>query len=339
MPSCGSQCYLCDLPVRFDTYDGCSHGCEYCFAKKFKDISLIRNKESSTTLKNFINGQRSKDCNWCDWNIPIHWGGLSDPFQPCERTRKRSLECLKVFAETQYPFVVSTKGDLVIDDEYLKLLSKCNCVVQISMVCSSYDKLELGCPTYNRRLEMLKILSSNVKRTIVRIQPYMHEVYDEVFNNLKLIKEAGAYGVIIEGMKYRNKKPGMVKVGSDFTYPYNLIKQDFLKLREEAHRLGLKIYAGENRIRIYGDSLTCCVVDGLEGFKPNTFNLNHILNKDKTEPTNKQKEKRTGNCFRAMEASTVKGNIVDEQSFAYNMLNFYKSKKKNIDDIMGISKK
>lgn len=339
MPSCGSQCYLCDLPVRFDTYDGCSHGCEYCFAKKFKDISLIKNKESATTLINFINGQRGKDCNWCDWNIPIHWGGLSDPFQPCEKKRKRSLECLKVFAKTQYPFIVSTKGELVVEDEYLELLSKCNCVVQISMVCSSYDKLELGCPDYKRRLEILSILSKKVKRTIVRIQPYMHEVFDEVYNNLSKVAEAGAYGVIIEGMKYRSKKSGMVKIGADYTYPYELIKQDFLKLKKEAHRLGLKIYAGENRIRSLGDSLTCCGVDGMEGFIPNKFNLNHILNGDVKKPTAKQKEKNTGNCFRAMEASTVKGNIVDKQSFAYNMLDFYKRKKKNINDVMGVSKK
>ena len=24
MPSCGSQIFLCDVPIRFDTYKGCS---------------------------------------------------------------------------------------------------------------------------------------------------------------------------------------------------------------------------------------------------------------------------------------------------------------------------
>ncbi len=31
MPECGSQVILCDLPVRMDTYKGCSHNCKYCF--------------------------------------------------------------------------------------------------------------------------------------------------------------------------------------------------------------------------------------------------------------------------------------------------------------------
>ena len=38
---CGSQIILCNLPVRFDTYRGCSHGCRYCFAQKKNDISHI----------------------------------------------------------------------------------------------------------------------------------------------------------------------------------------------------------------------------------------------------------------------------------------------------------
>ena len=31
---CGSQIVLCNLPIRFDTYVGCSHGCRYCFVQK-----------------------------------------------------------------------------------------------------------------------------------------------------------------------------------------------------------------------------------------------------------------------------------------------------------------
>mgnify|MGYP000794743264 CR=1 FL=1 len=38
---CGSQIILCNLPVRFDTYRGCSHGCRYCFAQKKNDIIRV----------------------------------------------------------------------------------------------------------------------------------------------------------------------------------------------------------------------------------------------------------------------------------------------------------
>ena len=42
MPNCGSQCWLCDLPIRFDTYKGCSHACRYCFANAKRDLTDIK---------------------------------------------------------------------------------------------------------------------------------------------------------------------------------------------------------------------------------------------------------------------------------------------------------
>lgn len=114
---CGSQIILCNLPVRFDTYRGCSHGCRYCFAQKKNDISHIERDESVDGLRSFIEGKRGNETEWCDWNIPIHWGGMSDPFQPVEKQIRASYECLKLLAKTKYPFVVSTKGRLIAEPE------------------------------------------------------------------------------------------------------------------------------------------------------------------------------------------------------------------------------
>lgn len=336
MPKCGSQCWLCDVPIRYDTYEGCSHGCVYCFAKKFQDISKVIKGESVSSLKSFISGKRTKETNWCDWDIPIHWGGMSDPFQPCEKIHRISYEALKVLRDSQYPFIVSTKGALVADDEYLDLLSECNAIVQISMVCSSYDKLERGCPSYEERLRILEKVSKRVKRTIVRAQPYMCEVFSEVKGNMKKIKAAGAYGVVIEGMKFEKKKKGLVKVGGDFTYPYESIRRDFLALREEAHKQGLKIYSGENRTRRLGDSLSCCGFDDLEGFRGNTFNLNHLLNGDKTEPTEKMKEVGTADVFGSLHQTALEHRRLKEVCFADAMLDEYRKSKKRIDETMGV---
>lgn len=341
MPRCGSQCFLCDLPIRFDTYEGCTHGCKYCFAEKFKDMNEIKVNETVKDLKNFIDGQRSGDIKWCDWNIPLHIGGMSDPFQPVEKKKRITYECLKLLKETQYPFVISTKGWLVADEEYLSLLEQCNCVVQISLVCKSYDKIEKGCPTFDERLGIVKKISPRVKRVIIRVQPYMCEKFDEVFDNLSKFKDAGAYGVIIEGMKFPKKIEGMVKIGGDFAYPYDTILSDFLKLKDEAHRLGLKIYAGENRIRKYGDSLTCCGIDGMEGFESNKYNLNHILNGDKQVPKKGMRmlEPKTAQPFQTLCQDSVGSKKYHSQSFYYSMLEYYTIKKDNVDKIMGIKKK
>ena len=82
MPKCGSQITICDLPIRFDTYKGCSHLCSYCFVQLKYNIAHIEKGEGPASLLKFIQGHRDQTTNWCDWNIPIHWGGVSDPFQP-----------------------------------------------------------------------------------------------------------------------------------------------------------------------------------------------------------------------------------------------------------------
>ncbi len=305
MIECGSQIVLCDLPIRLDSYQGCSHACEYCFVKRKYDIKNIKPINSVNSLKGFIKGERTSLTNWCDWNIPLHWGGMSDPFQPCEEQHKISLEYLKILAESKYPFVVSTKGKLLAKDEYLNLLKECNAVVQISMVCSKYDVLEKGCASYEERLEMVRKIAPNCKRVIIRIQPYLTEVLNDVLENLPRLKEAGAYGITIEGMKFLKMKEGLIKVGGDVCYPKPVLKDHFSRIKDACHKLGLKFYCAENRLRAMGDAMTCCGIDGLEDFKGNSFNLCHIYNGECPKPTPAMLKPDTVTPFKGINQNTV----------------------------------
>ena len=296
MPRSGSQVLICDLPVRFDTYSGCSHGCKYCFTQNKINLNNIKRAETKGALKSFIDGFRNQEVAWCDWDIPLHWSGMSDPFQPIEKTEKNSLECLELFAETRYPFIVSTKGRIIAERHYLELFKSCKCIIQISMACSSYDVMEPGAPKFIERLQMAEKLSGTGKRVIVRLQPYLTSVKDEVINNLKAIREAGVYGVTIEGMKRKKKCPGTVRLGGDHVYPKGILRRDFAEIREAAKAVGLKFYCAENRLRDMGDSLCCCGVnDGEEGFETNKANMNHWVNdKSGFAYTDKMKEDCTG---------------------------------------------
>lgn len=331
----GSQCILCNLPIRFDTYEGCSHNCRYCFVQRKTNISKIKAGSTVKALEHFINGERTVDTNWCDWNIPVHWGGMSDPFQPLEKNLRISYECLKLFAKTQYPFVVSTKGALVADDEYLKLLEQCNCVVQISMVCSKYDKLETGAPTYEERLAMVRKISPRVQRVVLRCQPYMLEVFEDVKKNIARAAEAGAYGIVFEGMKFVKKKPGLVKCAGDFVYPLPILKEHFSVLREECHKYGLKFYSGENRLRGMGDDMCCCGIDGLKGFKGNEYNICMMLNGKDVKPTEHMKTVGTAGCYRAIYQDSSKSRALNKMSFAGQMQKMLKEKPEYFKEVFG----
>lgn len=268
---------ICDLPVRFDTYEGCAHGCEYCFAtRKRTDMSIDgRKHESVGTLKRFIQGERVKELAWCDWNIPIHWGGMSDPFQPIELEKRYSLDALHLFAETKYPFVVSTKNKMIAEEPYLSLIKECNCVVQFSACCRSYDNFERGASTFQERLEAAKKISV-YKRVVIRCQPYIPSFFNEVMGSIDAFHDAGVYGCVFEGIKFTKKVKGTIKLQGDYVYPSDVYKRDFQKFKAKLHAFGMRFYSGENRLRKMGDDLCCCGVDGL-GWKVNTANLNHYL--------------------------------------------------------------
>lgn len=268
-----SNLYICDLPVRMDNYVGCSHACSYCFVKLKTDISKIRGIDMSKSLRSFISGNRTKELAIFDYDIPLHWGGISDPFQPLERELRLSEKLLNIFIETQYPFVVSTKGIAIFD--YIELLKQCNCVVQISAVCSKYDKYEPNAMTFEQRLEAMKLLSPH-KRVIARIQPYQPFVYKDVLNSIERFAEAGIYGAIFEAMKYKKATKNTIRLGGDHVYPIELLKEHFYTIKKLANSLGLKMFAGENRLRQFGDDLCCCGINGM-GWQYHKANLNHHL--------------------------------------------------------------
>lgn len=316
---CGSQAVLCEYPVRLDTYSGCSHGCKYCFARTKVDIEKVTMKNCAKQLRSFIEGKRNGVTKWCDWAIPLHWGGLSDPFQPIERRGGASLECLKVFAETKYPVIISTKGKLITEEPYLSILRECNAVVQVSMVCSSYDRMEPGAPSFEERLSMVARLAGNCRRVIVRAQPYITGVKREFLSNVPRFAEAGAHGVTVEGMKFKKGKPGLVKVRGDYCYTEDLLEAHYALIRDACHDAGLAFYCAENRLRPMGDSPACCGCGDLPGFRGNRFNAVSLLNGIDCAPTDRMKEVGTAMCFKAIHQSPGSSIELRKESFASQM--------------------
>lgn len=314
MPNSGSQVVLCDLPVRFDTYVGCSHGCRYCFVSRKFNIANIRKGESAASLRHFIAGKRTETTKWCDFDIPLHWGGMSDPFQPIERTAHQSLEALKVFAETGYPFVVSTKSDLIAEEPYFSLLKQCNCVVQFSACGTSFNDIEPGATPYAGRLEAAAKIAP-YKRVNIRLQPYIPAMFAATLKELPHLADIGVHGIIVEGMKFTKKRVGTEKLCNDFVFPTRVLIPQFRALREKAHSLGMKFYCAENRLRDMGDELCCCGIEGM-GWKVNTLNLNHILfDRDSVTVTPAMKERGGYKAFASIHQTTLFAKNSAEKSF------------------------
>lgn len=292
--------------MRFDTYRGCVHRCAYCFASvKNQDPSTVLPGEGPDSLCRWIAGGRTQDTAWCDWDIPLHWGGMSDPFQVIDLAHGRSLACLRVFAETGYPVVISTKGTLLRRRPYLELLERCNVCLQVSLIAQRFDALEPGAPRFAERLSMIRRVVPRVPRVIVRVQPYHLRDLAAVVRNVPRFADAGVHGIIVEGYKSKRRVPSLVRLGSDHVYPLDRLRKDFELIRDVCRLHSLRFYCGENRLRRMSGSRCCCGVDGLPGFRVNRANLNSRVFGRQIRYTPRMAAPRTAFCFKAISQDAV----------------------------------
>ena len=119
------------------------------------------------------------------------------------------------------------------------------------------------------------------------------------------------FGVEIEGMKSSIKKPGMVRVAGDYCYPVDMLKREYQKIKDEAKRIDLAFYCGENRLRYMSDDTCCCGVVGVPGFIPNRANLNRLVIGEKIEYTTAMKEPESGSVFRGFLQNAIGVKIAD----------------------------
>lgn len=281
MPTVGSQVILCDVPMRADTYIGCSHECSYCFAQR-KEASRnekVERGETVISIKNFLEGGRTKDTRWIDFPMPVHIGGMSDPLQPIEAEMRNTYECLKLFNQHRYPVILSTKGRLAGRDDYIEVLSYGRVVMQISACCPGYEHMEPGAPSYEERVTIMSKLAKAGIRVINRMQPFMIGYTKEIAAQIPKLADAGVFGVIFEGYKAldQNGDSRMVALGADMVYPLNILEPAAELIMETVHKHGLRFYCGENRLRWMSDDLCCCGCDGMDGFQVNRWNLNHMF--------------------------------------------------------------
>jgi hypothetical protein len=107
--------------------------------------------------------------------VPLKFGARNENFQPIEKIKGASLEALKILRDHDYPFVLNTKSDLIIQGEYLKVISECqNIGVQVTIIHDNDEfvkKLEPGAPSSTARFNVLKTLSQMGIKTVARMEP------------------------------------------------------------------------------------------------------------------------------------------------------------------------
>ncbi len=263
-----SKLGFCGMPIRVDTESSCSHNCAYCFAHSAvirKRKNYYKTKEGQ--LSKEIKGAKGALKELLDKKIPLHWGGLSDPFH------SKSTGELSIKLQTDipnYPILYSTKG-LNFDENKLNKETR---AFQFS-ICMNDDyakKLEPNAPLPSQRIERAKRMLKKGFWVGVRIQPYIPIISDSVID---MINSVDWKYVVIEGLKITPQLPYDIR--DKLMNLFGLKNEDFfnfglLNLKPEIRakcylslfnklRKDYLIGMADNDFHFMSDSKVCCGTD------------------------------------------------------------------------------
>lgn len=281
-PICMTQQFrFCGNPFRIDTYKGCSFGCTYCFAgtRLAKNFDFNFKPADFRIIERAFHNAFETDKEFKDVNIemlrnrvPLHLGGMADPFQPEEFEHKVTYKLLELTKKYNYPVMMSTKT-AHLPEEYFDVLDPEIHAVQISILGWDADyvkKLEWNTPTPQERMNFVKELKSRGFWVSVRIQPLIDfEEAKKVVENLPkdlnyLTLEHMKIPVMNKPVKeYLQKFVNM----DDYYKPKQGINYEMkteLKLKhfEELEKMvDCPVGAGDNDMHHMTQSRCCCGID------------------------------------------------------------------------------
>ncbi|HEV8001543.1 MAG TPA: PA0069 family radical SAM protein [Planctomycetaceae bacterium] len=193
-----------DVPFRFSVnpYRGCEHGCSYCYARpshEYLGLGAGLDFESKIFVK-----ERAPEL-FARWLARDGWtpemicfSGITDCYQPAERTFELTRGCLRVAAEARQPIGIITKNRLVTRDLDLLAPMAAQGLVHVSLSITTLDeklarRMEPRTSRPSARLEAVRELTAAGVPTRVMIAPIIPGLNDsEIPQILKAAQAAGA---------------------------------------------------------------------------------------------------------------------------------------------------
>ena len=285
-----SQLYFCSSPIRLDTYNRCQFGCAYCFSRnRQSDITdrSIAKASHAAIEKRLVRINKGEIQSALDEflarRVPIQLGGLFDPFSPIEATEKESLRVMQCLRDFQYPTLISTKGNIFTNKEYIDVLKEMNVFIRISAagIAEKYRSgIDIGCDSFKDILRKIKYLSEIGLPVALRIQPIIPGFESDALAMTEQAAIAGVSQVSYEHLKIsaesrdqelrqiyestginiwdKMSEIGLTSIGRDYTLVKSA-KWNFLRSAKKlCVDLGIKFGAGDTEFIHLSDGSGCC---------------------------------------------------------------------------------
>ncbi len=185
-------------------YRGCEHGCVYCYARPTHEtfglscgIDFETKVFAKMDAKKLLRKELSRD----RWRgEPIVMSGITDPYQPIEKSLKITRSILELMAECRQPVSIITKNRLVTRDiDLLGELARLN-AARVAVSVTTLDPelaraMEPRASAPRERLRVIRELSEAGVPVAVMTAPIVPALNDaEIPAILEAAREAGATG-------------------------------------------------------------------------------------------------------------------------------------------------
>ncbi len=193
-----------DIPFTFSVnpYRGCEHGCVYCYARPYHEyvgFSAGLDFESKILVKEDAPRLLRAELMKPAWRPQtINMSGVTDCYQPIERTLRLTRGCLEVLRDFRNPVGIVTKSSLVVRDADLlsELAGFGAALVAVTLTTLQDDlaaKMEPRAATPKKRLEAIACLAAAGIPTHVMVSPVVPGLNDhEIPALLTAAYDAGA---------------------------------------------------------------------------------------------------------------------------------------------------
>lgn len=185
-------------------YNGCEHGCIYCFARPshaFHDLSPGIDFETRLFAKPDAPALLRTELSKPGYQVrPIAFGTNTDPYQPIEADWRIARACIEVLSECDHPLTITTKSDRVVRDLDLLAPMATKGLVSVAMSITSLDPviartLEPRAPHPRKRLAAVAALTAAGIPCSVSVAPVIPAITDgELERILEQAAAAGACG-------------------------------------------------------------------------------------------------------------------------------------------------
>ncbi len=272
---------LCTCPEKYsvDPYTGCEHRCIYCYITSYiPDPWRVRPKRDFLRLFERDLKKAKK--------LPISISNSSDPYPRVEREKRITRGALELMKKYDFPVLVLTKSNLVERDA--DILSSMSSVVAITITTLDDNlakRLEPIDPSPEKRLKALVYLVSKSVHTIVRLDPIIPTINDNMREIEYLIKALANIGVeqIISSI-YKAKPDNFSRITGVFKNSAYKLKEIYYQDGEIVR--GIRYAPKELRFKIlknvrdsankYGIPFSVCR-EGLPLNTANTCDGSHLL--------------------------------------------------------------